>query len=88
MDPMGEEFFAGAAFAGDEDGRRIGMSDFCCKMFQQFHLRRSADDLIECGGTFCPGLGLRRFEDMGLADGSLEILRSDRLCEIVGGATM
>ena len=25
MDPMGEEFLAGAGFTGDEDGRRIGL---------------------------------------------------------------
>ena len=48
MDALGKEFFAGAAFAGDEDGRRIGLGDFGCQMFQQFHLRRSTDDLIEC----------------------------------------
>ena len=45
---MGKEFFACAAFAGDKDGRCIGLGDFCCQMFQQFHLRRPADDLIEC----------------------------------------
>ena len=45
---LGKEFFAGAAFAGDKDGRRIGLGNFGCQMFQQFHLRRPADDLIEC----------------------------------------
>ena len=33
-------------------------------------------------------MGLWRFEDVGFVDGSLEILRRDWLCEIVGGATV
>jgi len=34
MDRMGKEFLAGAAIAGDEDGRRISLGDFGCQMFQ------------------------------------------------------
>jgi hypothetical protein len=88
MDALGKEFFAGAAFACDEDGRCIGLGDFGCQMFQQFHLGRPADDLIECEGTLCPGLRLWRFEDVGLVDGGLEILRGGWLCEVVSGATV
>ena len=35
-----------------------------------------------------PYLGLWRFEDLGLVDGSQEIFRHDRLCKVVGGATV
>ena len=88
MDALGHEFFAGAAFAGDKDGRRIGLGDFGCQMFQEFHLRRSADELVECGWTISLSVGLWRFEDTGLVDGGLEILYRDWLRKIVGGATV
>ena len=86
MDSLGKEFLAGAAFAGDEDGRRIGLSDFGCQMFQQFHLRRSADDVIECRESLFPRVMFWRLEGMSVVDGSLEILHRDRLRKIVGGA--